>query len=118
MSSLDFSPQHVPLVAGPDGAIRFRGTRVLFELVVRAYWNGSSPEDIVRMYDTLDLADTYSVLAYYLKHRSNCDDYLRDREALGAEARAKWDELQRFPTNFRAVLMKRHKAASNVVVPV
>ena len=86
MKTLEYAAQDVPLTTDPDGTVRVRGTRVLFDLVVRAYWRGATSEDIVRMYDTLDPANVYLVIGYYLTHRETCDTYLREREARGAES--------------------------------
>jgi uncharacterized protein (DUF433 family) len=38
-------------------------------LVVEQYENGMTPEDMVRAYGTLELADVYAAIAYYLRHR-------------------------------------------------
>jgi hypothetical protein len=56
------------------------GTRVLLELVIRAFRNGATPEAIVQAYDTLDLTDVYAVISYYLVHRVEVGDYLRHRD--------------------------------------
>lgn len=114
MPSLEYPPQEVPLTTDPDGTIRVRGTRVLFDLIVRAYWNGASPEDIVRMYDTLDTSDVYLVIGFYLKNRIPCDAYLREGEVRGAEIRARWEALKPFPPNFKEVLLQRQRAIHDV----
>jgi uncharacterized protein (DUF433 family) len=44
--------------------------------VVEQYENGMAPEDLVRAYDTLDLADVHAVIAYYLRHREEVRAYL------------------------------------------
>ena len=41
----------VPLREDPPGVFRVGNTRVLLELVLRAYQRGVSPQDIVRMFD-------------------------------------------------------------------
>jgi len=74
MMTLEYSVQEVPLTTDAGGAVRVRGTRVLFELVIRAVQRGACPEEIVRMYDTLDVADVYLVIAYYLKNRAVAGD--------------------------------------------
>jgi hypothetical protein len=58
-------------------------TRVLLELVIRAFRNGATPEAIVQAYDTLDLTEVYAVISYYLAHRGEVEEYLRrcDEEA-------------------------------------
>jgi len=46
-----------PLRVEPSGAIRVGQTRVLLELVLRAFQNGATPEIIVQRYPSLRLAD-------------------------------------------------------------
>src|SRR5947209_6578272 len=67
----------VPLWEEPPGVLRVGQSRVLLELVVRAYQRGASPQEIVRMYDSLALGDVFAVLAYYLAHPADIDEYLR-----------------------------------------
>jgi uncharacterized protein (DUF433 family) len=70
----------VPLRQDPPGVLRVGKSRVLLELVIQAHRQGASPEAIVEMYDTLDLADVFAVIAYYLAHRAEVEDYLRKSE--------------------------------------
>src|SRR5262249_10986477 len=73
----------VPLREEPAGVLRVGQSRVLLELVIRAYQRGASPQEIVRMYDSLALRDVFAVIAYYLAHPTEIDEYLRkcDEEA-------------------------------------
>lgn len=66
----------VPLREEPAGVLRVGQSRVLLELVIRAHQRGASPHEIVRMYDSLSLGDVFAVLAYYLAHPTDIDDYL------------------------------------------
>jgi uncharacterized protein (DUF433 family) len=111
MTMLEYSAEEVPLTTDPGGAVRVRGTRVLFELVIGAFRRGARPEEIVQMYDTLDLADVYLVIGYYLKHRVACDDYIREGEVRGAEIRALWEARAPFPANYKEILLQRLKDA-------
>src|SRR5437773_288394 len=67
----------VPLREDPAGVLRVGKGRVLLELVIRAYQRGAPPQEIVRMYDRLALGDVFAVLAYYLAHPAEIDEYLR-----------------------------------------
>ncbi len=67
----------VPLREEPAGVLRVGKSRVLLELVIRAYQRGASPQEIVRMYDTLALGDVFAVIAYYLANPDDIDEYLR-----------------------------------------
>jgi uncharacterized protein (DUF433 family) len=66
----------VPLREEPTGVLRVGKSRVLLELVIRAYQRGNSPQEIVRMYDTLALGDVFAVIAYYLANPAEIDEYL------------------------------------------
>ena len=69
----------VPLFDDGQGGLRVTGTRVLLERIVHAFEDGATPEGIVQSYDTLQLADVYAVLTWYLRHKAEVDDYLRKR---------------------------------------
>jgi uncharacterized protein (DUF433 family) len=75
----------VPLYEDEQGGLRVTGTRVLLERIVHAFQDGATPEGIVQSYDTLNLADVYAVVTWYLQHKANVDDYLCKR-AQEAEA--------------------------------
>ena len=60
---------------------------MLLELVIRAFQDGATPETIVQRYSTLALTDVYAVIAYYLRHRTEVDEYLVQRESKAQEIR-------------------------------
>ena len=66
----------VPLRVEESGIVRVGDCRVYLDVVIREYNNGSDPEGIVRAFSSLQLADVYAVIAYYLRHREEIDDYL------------------------------------------
>lgn len=67
----------VPLWEDPPGVFRVGSSRVLLELVLRAFQRGETPEGIVRSYRSLHLRDVYAVIARYLADPAPFDDYLR-----------------------------------------
>jgi hypothetical protein len=85
MTTVDFEPLTVavPLWEDPPGVFRVGKSRVLLELVLRAFRRGESPEGIVRSYRTLALPDVYAVISRYLANPAPFNDYLRrcDEEA-------------------------------------
>jgi uncharacterized protein (DUF433 family) len=93
MTVLEQSPLtlSVPLREEPAGVLRVGNSRVLLELVIRAYQRGASPQEIVRMYDSLALGDVFAVIAYYLAHPAEIDEYLRK---CGEEAEAVRREIE------------------------
>jgi len=53
-----------PIREDADGALRVGNSRVLLELVIRAFQDGATPETIVQRYSTLARADVYAVITY------------------------------------------------------
>lgn len=78
-----------PLRMDEGGAVRVGKTRVSFDLVVEQYENGMTPEEMVRAYDTLDLADIHAVIAYYLRHRGEVQAYMTRRQEQAEALREK-----------------------------
>jgi uncharacterized protein (DUF433 family) len=78
-----------PLGKDQGGAIRVGQSRITLDLVVEQYENGMTPEEMVRAYDTLLLADVHAVIAYYLRHRDEVRSYLKWRAEEAEALRAK-----------------------------
>ena len=112
MTTVDFEPLTitVPLREEPAGVLRVGKSRVLLELVLRAFKAGATPEAIVQSYDTLNLADVYAVITRYLAAAEPFEEYLRIRDEAAAETRRKIEEFQGPQGNLRAVLLARAKA--------
>jgi uncharacterized protein (DUF433 family) len=79
----------LPLRTDEGGAVRIGKSRVSLDLVVEQYENGMTPEEMVRAYDTLELADVHAVIAYYLRHRDDVRAYLKRRAEQAEALRAK-----------------------------
>jgi uncharacterized protein (DUF433 family) len=89
----------VPLRIHTGGTAYVGETRVMLELVIQAYLNGASAEEIAESYDTLDLGDVYAVLGYYLHHRDEVHKYMKEQERRGEETRVRieaWQESMGF----------------------
>jgi Protein of unknown function (DUF433) len=112
MTTLDFEPLTVtvPLREEPLGVFRVGKSRVLLELVLRAFKAGATPEAIAQAYDTLQLADVYAVISRYLADPAPFEDYLRQCDESAAETRRKIEEQQGPQDNLRALLLARAKA--------
>jgi uncharacterized protein (DUF433 family) len=80
-----------PLRQDPPGVFRVGQSRVLLELVIRAFQDGTTPETIVRQYPTTTLVDVYAVIAYYLRHREDIEGYLAERERQAGEV---WQRIE------------------------
>src|SRR5947209_12911550 len=105
MTKLDFEPLTVavPLREEPPGVIRVGASRVLLELVLRAFKAGATPEAIVQSYDTLRLADVYAVVSRFLTDPAPFEDYLRACDDAAAATRRNLDESQGPQENLRAI---------------
>ena len=112
MTTLDFEPLtvEVPLREEPPGVLRVGKSRVLLELVIRAFKAGATPEAIVQSYDTLNLADVYAIASRYLADPGPFEAYLRIRDDVAAEARRLIEQTQGPQGDLRAVLLARAKA--------
>ncbi len=98
-STVSTNGQHLiaeppPLRADDGGVLRVGSSRVSLDLVVEQYENGMTPEGMVRAYDTLQLADVYAVIAYYLRHHGDVQAYLKRRGEETAALRAKIEAEQ------------------------
>lgn len=96
-----------PLRVTPEGDVRIGSTRILLDLVVRAFDDGATPEAVVQRFPALDLAEVYAVVAYCLRHRAEVDDYLRRREQRAEEVRQKIEAQQGDLRGIRARLLAR-----------
>jgi uncharacterized protein (DUF433 family) len=68
-----------------DGMLRAGRTRVSLDTVIGAFNKGCTPSVILRKYPSLELADIYSTIAYYLWNREMIDAYLEERRKFGEE---------------------------------
>jgi uncharacterized protein (DUF433 family) len=91
------------------GALRVGNSRVLLELVIRAFQDGATPEAIVQRYSTLALGDVYAVIAYYLRHRGEVEEYLARREQQAEEVRQRIEGQQGDLSEIRARLLARRQ---------
>jgi uncharacterized protein (DUF433 family) len=69
------------------GSWRVIGTRVMMELVVQAYNEGKSPEEIVKDYPSLTVDKVNGVVAFYLKHRELVERRMESEKAEFEQAR-------------------------------
>jgi len=76
---LEIGVETVPLRMDADGVVRVGATRVTLDTLIAAFKDGGTAEEIVSQYPTLQLADVYSVIAYYLRRSDEVEEYLRQR---------------------------------------
>ena len=73
------------------GRIRIDGTRITVHRIATLYKQGQSPEEIVRAYPHLSLAQVYAALAYYHANHAEVESEL-------AAADVVYDQLRRQDT--------------------
>jgi hypothetical protein len=112
MTSVDFEPLSVPvpLREEPPGVFRVGKSRVLLELVIRAFKDGATPEAIVQSYDTLNLADVYAVVSRYLADPTPFEDYLEKCDEAAEKTRRRVEAVRGPQGNLRELLLARAKA--------
>ncbi|HEY8694624.1 MAG TPA: DUF433 domain-containing protein [Chloroflexota bacterium] len=92
--------ESLPLKVDQDGVMRVGGTRIPIDRVVYEFNTGATPEEIVLRYDTLRLDDVYFAIGYYLRHKTEVDAYLAEREREAQEniakieAKLSWSEVR------------------------
>ena len=101
-----------PLRRDSSGGLRIGKSRVLLELVVHAFEEGATPEAIVQRYPAATLAEIYGVLAYYLRHQKEINDYLVEREKKAEEVRNCIQSRQQDLEELRNRLLARRGAIS------
>jgi uncharacterized protein (DUF433 family) len=100
--------ERVPIHTDAHGVVRVAGTRVTLETIVEAFETGATAEEIAQQYPTVPLVDVYSVITYYLRHTTEVEAYLREREAIAGRVREEAE--RRFPSaGIRERLLARRK---------
>jgi uncharacterized protein (DUF433 family) len=98
-----------PLREDADGALRVGDSRVLLELVIRAFLDGATPEAIVQRYATLSLPDVYAAITYYLRHSTEIEEYLNRRDQQAEEVREHVERTQGDLSDIRARLLAKRR---------
>jgi len=106
--SLPSVTEIIPLETDSSGVVRVAKTRVTLDTVVAAFCQGATAEEISHQYPSLDLADVYHVIGYYLylRRSSEVEEYLRERKGK-AEAVRGQNEARFDPQGVRARLVAR-----------
>src|SRR5438309_11339712 len=98
-----------PLHEDDSGGLRIGETRVLLELAIRALQDGATPETIVQRYAPLKLSDVYAVIAYYLRHQGEIDEYLSHREQKAQQVERMVESGQGDLSEIRTRLLRQRK---------
>ncbi|MCC7106902.1 MAG: DUF433 domain-containing protein [Chloroflexi bacterium] len=111
--TLPIEADPAPLRADADGTISVGQSRVLLDTIVTAFRLGESAEEIADNFPTLDLADVYAVIAYYLRHGPEVDAYMERRRQEAETVRAKLEQRHP-PHELRKHLVARRDAAKSL----
>ncbi len=108
--TLEIELEPIPLSLDEHGVARVAGTRVTLDAVVEAFEQGATAEEIAQQYPSLQLADIYAVLGYYLRQRPAVEIYLQGRRQQELLVRAQ-NETRLDPRGIRERLLARQKDA-------
>jgi uncharacterized protein (DUF433 family) len=100
----------IPLYEDPPGVFRVGNSRVLLELVIRAFQRGETPEAIVQSYDTLSLPEVYAVVTYCLANPAPIEEYLRQKDEKAEAVPHKIEASQPPRENLRQLILTRARA--------
>ncbi len=112
--SLSIITEPIPLQVNADGVVRIGGTRVTLDTLVVAFNQGATAEEIVYQYPSLQLADVYYVISFYLRNQQDVEEYLQERQQRASEIR-KLNEAKFDPKGVRVDaerLVVRHRLLS------
>lgn len=104
--SIAVTAEPIPLATDADGTVRVGHTRVSIDTVIAAFSEGATAEEILQQYPSLELADVYSVIGFYLRRKAEVDAYLQERQHRATEVRQK-NEARFDPVGVRDRLLAR-----------
>lgn len=99
----------VPLTTTEFGTLRVGKWRVSLDSVVYHFKQGATAERIAESFPSLDLADIYAVIAYYLANGASVEEYLRRQEA---EADALQLQIESDPKQQKAANQLRERISA------
>jgi hypothetical protein len=80
---LDFDEAEVPLCRWPDGPVRLRTSRLLFELIAGMHVRGESTAEMAEAFSSLSEADAEAIGAWCDRHPAEVTHYLAEVERRG-----------------------------------
>jgi uncharacterized protein (DUF433 family) len=102
----------IPLRTDEYGTIRIGETHITLETIIAAHQRGDTPQEIVDGFPSLELADVYALIAYYLQHQKNIDNYIRQQDKKADQLRHEIEtnrpDMLEGQKKFRALLDKRN----------
>jgi uncharacterized protein (DUF433 family) len=78
-----------------EGGYWIAGTRISLNSIVYAFRRGAAPETIRRSFPLLTLEEVYGATTFYLAHKQEIDEYLRQSELkFEAEAQQRREQFR------------------------
>ncbi|HEX8734891.1 MAG TPA: DUF433 domain-containing protein [Pyrinomonadaceae bacterium] len=102
------STSEIKLTKTDAGVLRIGDSRVSLDTVIIAFAQGSTPEQIVEDYDSLELAEVYAAISYYLQNREEVESYLAQRKIQRDELRREIESRSN-PQGIREKLLARRR---------
>ena len=99
----------VPLFQTEDGTVRVIGTRINLDTLVGRFEEGDSLKDIHEGFPTLSVAQIEAVIAWYLDHRAEVQEYI---DELYAEAEKIRQEIESQPGYVSLSELRRRREQS------
>ncbi|MBZ0274811.1 MAG: DUF433 domain-containing protein [Anaerolineae bacterium] len=99
----------LPLRTDEGGIIRVGDTRVTLDSVIADFNRGMTPDEIVRDFSVLKIADVYQVIGYYLANQAEVDTYIRRQRDEAERIRREW-EAEHPPQVTKSDLEARRKS--------
>ena len=96
----------IPLQIDDRGIMRIARTRVTLDSVLSSFNEGATAEEIAHQFSSLELADVYAIIGYYLRHREEVDSYLLQRKERAEDTRQQLNERHNL-TGIRERLLAR-----------
>ena len=109
--NLEITTEPLTLRTDASGVVRVGNTRVSLDTVIRGYLEGAIPEEIVEQFPSLQVADVYAAIGYYLKHKDQIDEYLLWRRQQREKVKQE-NEARANPSGLRERLMARMKSST------
>jgi len=106
-TKLPLDPRPVPLTELDNGVLRVTGTRIPLEQIVEHHKGGQTPEQIVEAFDSLRLADVYTLIGFYLENQTAVDEYVRQMDELGDQMERKIKAEMPLRPGFKQELRER-----------
>lgn len=107
MGRMNFTPD-TPLRQDDGGTIRVTGSRVTIDILVTAYLQGDSFEEIHEEFPSVSLEAIEKIIPWYLDNQREVDDYIRKRDE---EAERLRQEIESEPRHQAFMAELRRRAA-------